>query len=92
MPAALTRGERHRVALARALILSPEVILADEPAGGVDQESAERLLGLLVEVNRMGRTVLVATRDPAVAGRLGAAGARSLLFGDGRVAVTEIAA
>ena len=56
-------GERQRAALARAVILSPEVILADEPTGSVDWETATRLLALLVELNRMGKTVLVATHD-----------------------------
>ena len=46
------------------MILSPEVILADEPTGSVDWDTALRLLALLVELNRMGKTVLVATHDP----------------------------
>lgn len=91
-PAALTRGERQRAALARALLLSPEVILADEPVVAVDRDSAERVLGLLVDVHRMGRTVLVATEDTDVARRLAGAGARSLILGDGRVVDVEIAA
>jgi cell division transport system ATP-binding protein len=66
-PAALSAGERQRAALARAVILSPEVILADEPTGDVDWEEALRLLALLVELNRMGKTVLVATHDPNLA-------------------------
>ena len=49
------------------MILSPEVILADEPSGGVDREAAQQLLALLVELNRMGKTVLVATHDPELA-------------------------
>ena len=63
-PPELSGGERQRAALARAVILSPEVILADEPTGRVDREMALRLLTLLVELNRMGKTVLVATHDP----------------------------
>ena len=52
------------------MILSPEVILADEPTGGLDAEMALRLLALLVELNRMGKAVLVATHDAdAAAGR-----------------------
>ena len=92
-PAALSKGERKRVALARALILSPEVILADEPAGGVDRKSAERLLGLLLDVNRMGKTLLVATRDRA-AGRSFGGGAQTLglVLGNGRVESTGMAA
>ena len=45
------------------MILSPEVILADEPTGNIDWEMALRLLALLVELNRMGKTVLIATHD-----------------------------
>jgi cell division transport system ATP-binding protein len=62
-PAELSGGERQRAALARAVILSPEVILADEPTGNLDREMAQRLMTLLVELNRMGKTVLVATHD-----------------------------
>lgn len=63
MPPQLSGGERQRAALARAVILSPEVILADEPTGNVDCEMALRILTLLIELNRMGKTVVVATHD-----------------------------
>ena len=63
-PAELSGGERQRAALARAVILSPEVILADEPTGHIDREAALGLLALLIELNRMGKAVLIATHDP----------------------------
>ncbi|WP_073127564.1 cell division ATP-binding protein FtsE [Palleronia salina] len=63
LPPQLSGGERQRAALARALILSPDVILADEPTGNVDWEMSLRLLSLLVELNRMGKAVLIATHD-----------------------------
>ena len=63
LPPELSGGERQRAALARALILSPDVILADEPTGNVDWEMSLRLLTLLVELNRMGKAVLIATHD-----------------------------
>ena len=56
-------GERQRAALARAIIMGPDVILADEPTGNVDWEMSQRLLSLLVELNKMGKTVLIATHD-----------------------------
>ncbi|MCP3971717.1 MAG: ATP-binding cassette domain-containing protein [Rhodobacteraceae bacterium] len=63
LPPSLSGGERQRAALARAVIMDPEVIIADEPTGNVDWEMSLRLLTLLVELNRMGKTVLVATHD-----------------------------
>lgn len=63
LPPQLSGGERQRAALARAIIMSPDIILADEPTGNVDWEMSMRLLSLLVELNRMGKTVLVATHD-----------------------------
>jgi cell division transport system ATP-binding protein len=62
-PQELSGGERQRAALARAVIMSPEVILADEPTGNVDWEMSQKLLTLLVELNRMGKTIMIATHD-----------------------------
>ena len=63
LPPQLSGGERQRAALARAVIMSPEVILADEPTGNVDWDMSQRLLSLLVQLNKMGKTVLIATHD-----------------------------
>lgn len=63
LPPSLSGGERQRAALARAVIMSPEVLLADEPTGNLDWEMSLRLLTLLVELNRMGTAILVATHD-----------------------------
>ena len=62
-PAQLSGGERQRAALARAVVLTPEVVVADEPTGNVDWEMGLRLMELLAELNRNGRTVIVATHD-----------------------------
>jgi cell division transport system ATP-binding protein len=65
-PPELSGGERQRAALARAVIMSPDVVIADEPTGNVDWEMSQRLLALLVELNRMGKTILIATHDIAM--------------------------
>ena len=63
LPPELSGGERQRAALARGVIMSPDVVIADEPTGNVDWEMSQRLLRLLVELNKMGKTVLIATHD-----------------------------
>tara|TARA_R110002124_G_scaffold122308_1_gene280854 strand:- start:147 stop:824 length:678 start_codon:yes stop_codon:yes gene_type:complete len=63
LPPELSGGERQRAALARAVIMSPDVVLADEPTGNIDWEMSQRLLTLLIELNKMGKTVLIATHD-----------------------------
>jgi len=62
-PPQLSGGERQRAALARAVMMDPDVILADEPTGNVDWEMSLKLLTLLIELNKMGKTVLLATHD-----------------------------
>lgn len=62
-PPTLSGGERQRAALARAIIGAPNVLLADEPTGNLDWDMSQRLMLLMVELNRMGTAVLVATHD-----------------------------
>lgn len=71
MPATLSGGEKQRLAIARAVVGRPELILADEPTGNVDPEMGARLLRLFTELNRLGATVLIATHDQAMVERSG---------------------
>lgn len=66
LPPELSGGERQRAALARAVIMSPDVVLADEPTGNIDWEMSQRLMTLLLELNRMGKTIMIATHDLAL--------------------------
>lgn len=69
-PHELSGGERQRVAIARALILQPKVIIADEATGNLDPRSADEVLSLLTEINRLGTTVIFATHNQSVVDRL----------------------
>jgi tungstate transport system ATP-binding protein len=62
----LSGGESQRVALARALVLDPDVLLLDEPTNHMDEESAERIIDIVVQMNRdKGRTVIFSSHDPS---------------------------
>jgi putative ABC transport system ATP-binding protein len=80
-PDQLSGGERQRAALARATVMGPRILLADEPTGNLDSGSGGQVLDLLERLNREGLTLVVVTHDPKVARRAG----RVLLLGDGRV-------
>ena len=67
-PSQLSGGQRQRVAVARAVANSPSVILADEPTGELHSDDKERVLDLFKALNRQGRTIVIVTHDPDVAG------------------------
>ena len=63
MPHQLSGGEQQRVTIARALLNNPEIILADEPTGNLDPETSESLLRVFMEINKDGKTIVMATHD-----------------------------
>ncbi len=70
-PAELSGGEKQRVALARALINRPEVIIADEPTGNLDPLNTWEVIKLLMKINELGSTVILATHDKEIVNTLG---------------------
>jgi putative ABC transport system ATP-binding protein len=80
-PDQLSGGERQRAALARATVLDPKLLLADEPTGNLDTAAGRHVLELLEQMNASGLTLVVVTHDPAVARRA----RRVLVLKDGRV-------
>lgn len=70
-PLKLSGGEQQRVAIARAMALRPPLLLADEPTGNLDPDTSEQIFELLLDINRGGTSVLVATHEHDMAGRLG---------------------
>ena len=86
-PPQLSAGEKQRAAIARAVINSPDLVLADEPTGNIDPEMGARILRLLVELNRLGKTVVLATHDlNMIRSTKGAVEARILRLADGHLA------
>jgi cell division transport system ATP-binding protein len=66
MPHQISGGEQQRIAVARALLNDPEVILADEPTGNLDPQTSVEVMNLLREINKNGKTILIATHDYAL--------------------------
>ena len=83
LPSELSGGEQQRVSIARALLMRPQLVLADEPTGNLDSHSSAQVLELLAELNREdGHTIVMVTHDPAAAAIAG----RVVFLRDGRLA------
>ncbi len=87
LPQVLSGGEKQRAAIARALIVRPELLLADEPTGNVDPPLARRLLRLFMELHRSGTSVVIATHDLVLMDQFSQV--RRLVLGDRRLTVYE---
>lgn len=81
-PEELSGGERQRVAIGRALIHRPQVILADEPTGNLDPYHTQEIIRLLIKINKMGTTVILATHNKEIVNSLGK---RVITLEEGRV-------
>jgi putative ABC transport system ATP-binding protein len=83
LPSELSGGEQQRVSIARALVMEPKLVLADEPTGNLDSRSEAQVLELLSELNRSeGHTIVIVTHDPGAA----AIASRVVFLRDGRIA------
>lgn len=88
LPEELSGGERQRAALARAVITSPDLVIADEPTGNLDPDMATRLMLLFVELNKMGKAILIATHDFSLIRSVkGQTSARVLRLSEGKLSL-----
>lgn len=71
LPPSLSGGEQQRVAVARAVVGDPDIILADEPTGSLDPESADIIFGLLKKFHNRGGTLVIATHDQLLVEKAG---------------------
>lgn len=85
LPSQLSGGQQQRVAIARALVGEPRFLLADEPTGNLDSNTAEGVMELLQSINAAGTTIIMVTHDPSLASR----SARNIHFLDGYIADTD---
>lgn len=85
-PHELSGGQKQRLGIARAIVNRPEVVVADEPTGNLDPQNAKEVIDLLVKINELGTTVILATHAKEVVDRLGR---RVLTFNNGRLVRDE---
>lgn len=85
-PKQLSGGEQQRVSMARALIRDPKVIIADEPTGNLDPIATKDIIDLLLEINKLGTTVILATHNKSIVDKLGR---RVITLSNGRVTRDE---
>jgi cell division transport system ATP-binding protein len=86
-PSTMSGGEKQRAAIARALIVQPDILLADEPTGNLDGVLARRLLRLFAELNRSGTAIVIATHDLALMDQFD--GVRRMVLGGNRLYIDE---
>ena len=86
-PAQMSGGQKQRIAAARALILGPEIVLADEPTGALDSKTSEEVMELFGEINRGGMTVILVTHEADVAAKA----QRTIRLRDGKVETDLVA-
>jgi len=85
-PNQLSGGQRQQIAIARALVNKPSLIMADEPTGNLDSVTSGNIMGLLKKLNEMGNTLILVTHEPDIA----AYAPRQVRIRDGRIVSDEV--
>ncbi len=80
-PGQISGGQKQRVAIARALVCNPDILLADEPTGALDFETAKEIIKIFEEINKKGKTIVIVTHDEDIA----ANAKRHIIIEDGEI-------